>query len=169
MNIFFLSIDKKACAQYLVNRHIVKMLLEHTQILCSVHHVCGSIDPDFVIPYKLTHMNHPCSKWARESLANYNYLIELTLEMFAEYTFRYEKIHKSEQYVRSMKIHLPKLEDIGFTIPAQAMPDLYKSVDTEMTLESVVEAYRKYYFNDKKHLFAWKKRDIPEFITNMSI
>ena len=164
MNIFLLSIDMKKCVQMYVNKHVVKMILEHTQILFSVHHVCGSINEEFEIVYKLTHKNHPCNVWARKSLANYMYLIELTLAICEEYTYRYGKVHKCEAYVRQMKENLPILDDIGFTIPAQAMPDEYKNTDENITFEDVIESYRKYYINDKKHIFAWKGRDVPDFV-----
>ena len=164
MNIFILSRDKKKCVQMYVNRHVVKMLLESVQILCSVHHVCGSVDENFVVPYKLAHKNHPCCIWARESLSNYVYLVELTLEICAEYTYRYEKIHKSEQHARKLAEIMPKIPDIGFTTPARAMPDKYKMKKDNVTLDDVIESYRNYVKEEKKHIFAWKKRDIPEFI-----
>ena len=39
MNIFFLDYDVKKCAQYHVDKHVVKMILETAQLLCGVHHV----------------------------------------------------------------------------------------------------------------------------------
>ena len=167
MNIFFLSIDNKQCVIMHVNKHVVKMILEHTQILCSVHHVCGSLDPNFKIPYKLSHKNHPCNIWARESLSNYNYLIDLSIELCKEYTYRYGKVHKSEQYIRQMQTSLPNIQDKGFTRPARAMPEQYKLKKENVTFEDVVESYRNYYFYDKKHIFNWKKRAVPEFIKEM--
>ena len=68
-----------------------------------------------------------------------------------------------------MKENLPKLEDNGFTIPAQAMPDDYKYKGDDITPEHVVEAYRKYYLFDKTGLFAWKNRDIPEFVKSAHV
>jgi hypothetical protein len=69
MNIFFLDWDPKKCAEYICNIHLNKMLIEGVQILYSVYHL---LNPELLlisdlIPYKLTHKNHPCVKWSRES------------------------------------------------------------------------------------------------------
>ena len=39
MNIFFLHFDPKTCAQMHVDKHVVKMILESVQLLCSAHHL----------------------------------------------------------------------------------------------------------------------------------
>ena len=105
MNIFFLHKDPKKCAIMHVNKHVVKMILESTQMLCSVHHVCKQIDPNYSYtpPYKLAHKNHPCSIWVRESLSNYLWLIELAKELSKEYTYRYGKSHKCESYIYELE------------------------------------------------------------------
>jgi len=159
MNIFFLHFDPKQCAQMHVDKHVVKMITEHNQILCSVHHICKQTDPDYkyIPPYKLCHKNHPCNKWARESLSNYKYLIMLNKELCAEYTHRYGKIHKGQYVTEELEKHLPEIEDIGFTPPAQAMPDTHKEKDT-------IDAYRSYYIFEKYKLFSWKNRGEPDWL-----
>jgi len=159
MNIFFLHLDPKTCAMMHVNRHVVKMILESTQILCSVHHVWKEDNPNYgyTPPYKLAHKNHPCCIWARTSLSNYIWLIELAKELCKEYTYRYGKIHKCESRICELEKNLPPLEDKGFTPPAQAMPETYRYKDP-------VEAYRQYYIFEKYNLFAWKEREEPQWI-----
>jgi hypothetical protein len=158
MNIFMLDFDVKKCAQYHVDKHVVKMILETAQLLCGVHHVSES---RYIIPYKLSHKNHPCSIWARKSLPNYLYLCELGLELCEEYTYRYGKRHKSQDVIEWCLIHKPNIPDIGFTEPAKAMPDEYK------VGYSVVQSYRNYYINDKFRFAKWTKRSVPEwFIKN---
>ena len=105
-----------------------KMITEHNQILCSVHHICKQENSDYkyIPPYKLCHKNHPCNKWTRESLSNYKFLIMLNKELCAEYTYRYGKIHKGQAVTEELEKNLPEIPDIGFTKPAQAMPDTYK-------------------------------------------
>lgn len=156
MNIFFLDLNTKECAKMMVNSHVVKMILEHTQLLCSVHHIINS---EYKPPYKLTHKNHPCAIWVRESLSNYLYLIELTLEICKEYTHRYGKTHKCEQYVSELKENLPEIPDIGFTTPALAMPNEYKEKDP-------VTSYRNYYIYGKTKLHIWKNREKPEWFND---
>ena len=154
MNIFFLDLDPNKCAKMHVDKHAVKMILESTQILCSVHHMIIS---DYIPVYKLIHKNHPCNKWARESLSNYIWLCKLAKALCAEYTYRYGKIHKCEEYINQLSQNLPTIEDKGFTPPAKAMPDNYKEHD-------VIYSYRNYYFYAKKHIHKWKKRSPLEWL-----
>jgi hypothetical protein len=152
MNIFLLDKNLEKCAQYHVNRHVVKMILESAQLLCSVHHICGELEP----PYKLAHKNHPCSIWCRASLTNYLYLCELGLELSKEYTYRYNKHHKSTDVIQWCLNNLPNIPDIGFTPPALAMPDQYK-------VDDFVQSYRNYYIGEKKGFATWKNREIPSW------
>ena len=154
MNIFFLHWDPRICAMMHVDKHVVKMILESTQMLCTTHHTTGST---YIPPYKMTHKNHPCNIWLRESQSNYMFLVKLGEELCKEYTYRYGKIHKCQEYIKELGKNIPPITDKGFTQPAQAMPNMYKSKDS-------VEAYRAYYYFDKMNLHSWKKRDIPEWI-----
>lgn len=155
MNIFFLDFDTKKCAQYHCDKHVVKMILETAQLLCGSHWINGN-----EAPYKLSHKNHPCSIWVRESLSNYLYLCDLGLELCKEYTYRYGKRHKSQDVIEWCIINKPNIQDISFTEPPKAMPDEYKVI-------SVIESYRNYYIGEKKGFAKWKNRDIPEwFSTN---
>lgn len=40
------------------------------------------------------------------------------------------------------------------------MPDKYK-------IDNAVGSYRNYYLNDKRHLFNWKNREIPEWVKDI--
>lgn len=152
MNIFFLDENPTLSAKYHVDKHVVKMILETAQLLCSVHHVTDQATDQ--VPYKLSHKNHPCAIWARESLSNYLYLCELGLELGKEYTYRYGKRHKSIEVIEWCIINKPNIPDIGFTKPAMAMPDEFK-------VDSVVESYRNYYMGAKSDLASWKNREKP--------
>jgi hypothetical protein len=151
MNIFILDNDVKKCAQYHVDKHVLKMVVETSQLLCGVHWVLGN-----EAPYKLSHKNHPCAIWARESLSNYVYLCELGFELCNEYTYRYGKRHKSLDVILWCIINRPNIPDKGFTEPAKAMPDEYK-------VDDVVQSYRNYYMGAKSGFAVWKMRDIPHW------
>lgn len=161
MNIFFIDRSVKICARYHVDRHVVKMILETVQLLCTaIWVVCGEDCKD--LPCKPTHKNHPSAVWARANQNNWMWLKRLGIALCEEYTFRYEKEHKLEQPLR--KLVVPTLPDEEFFQPPQAMPDEYKDEDS-------VVAYRKYYRVGKAHLHywksgkpAWKKREIPFWI-----
>jgi hypothetical protein len=154
MNIFFLHWDSRICAIMHVDRHVVKMILELCQLLCTAHHMTES---KYIPPYKMTHKNHPCAIWVRESSSNYKYTVTLGLELCKEYSYRYGKTHKCESYIKELEKNIPPIPDKGFTPPAQAMPDMYKSKDA-------VESYRAYYYFEKTNLFNWKKRPVPDWI-----
>lgn len=152
MNIFILDLDFKKNAQYHVDRHIVKMITEQNQILSTVHWQTGG-----KAHYKPTHIHHPSVKWCMQSLSNYKWLIESTLALCEEYTYRYGKIHAGEQICLELAYNLPNIKDIGLTEFARAMPDNYKN-------KCIVKSYRDYYNGDKQHLFKWKNRNIPEWV-----
>lgn len=153
MNIFVLDRDIKKCVKYHCNRHVVKMILEYNQILSSVHWMTHEdFNPNKI--YKLTHKNHPCCIWARESLDNYKWLLNLTKHLLSEYTYRYGKQHASFIKYQYLSKNLPPISSIGLTEFKQCMPDQYKNINP-------VQAYRDYYMGDKRHIAQWKKRKIP--------
>ena len=160
MNIFILDWDVKKCAQYHNDKHVVKMILETAQLLCGVHHMTHQVTHQ--VPYKLSHKNHPCSIWARESLTNYLWLCELGLELSKEYTYRYGKRHKSQDVIEWCLTNKPQISDKGFTEPAKAMPDKYK-------VKSVVESYRNYYNGEKVSFSKWKNREIPNWFNQVEV
>jgi hypothetical protein len=159
MNIFILDKDVKKCAQYHCDKHVVKMILETAQLLCGVHHVTAQVTDQ--VPYKLSHKNHPCAIWTRESLSNYLFLCELGLALCDEYTHRYGKRHKSLQVILWCINNRPNIPDKEFTEPAKAMPEEYK-------VKSVVDSYRNYYRGAKSGFTTWKNRDIPKWFSPMS-
>lgn len=151
MNIFYLDHDITKSTAYLVDKHVVKMPLETTQILSTARHINGMQSP-----YKPTHINHPCVKWAAKSQANYRWLHSYADKLFAEYTFRYGKQHGSQKYLEDLT-NCDNLPLDTFVIPPQCMPDEFKADDT-------VEAYRNYYRLGKQHIHSWKLRPKPEWI-----
>jgi hypothetical protein len=153
MNIFFLDFDTTKCAKYHCDKHVVKMVLETAQLLCGSHWVIGS-----EAPYKLSHKNHPCAIWVRESLSNYLYLCDLGLELCKEYTFRYGKTHKSQSIIEWCMENKLNVADKGFTEPPKAMPDEYKVID-------VIQSYRNYYIKEKSKFTTWKNRQTPEWFS----
>lgn len=154
MNIFFLDWDLKKCAQYHCDKHVVKMILETAQLLCGVHHMTPQVTTQ--VPYKLSHKNHPCSIWARESLSNYLTLCELGLELCKEYTYRYGKRHKSQDVIEWCLSNKPQILDLGLTEPPKAMPDEYKT-------SNLIDSYRNYYRQGKNEIVSWKNREIPKW------
>ena len=154
MNIFVLDKDIEKCAQYHCDQHVVKMILESVQLLCTALNKKG-----FQTPYKSTHAKHPCVLWVEESYDNFEWLVRLTLELNSEYRFRYSKDidHKSISVLS--KIEKLAYERHGLTPFAQAMPDQYK-VDND-----AVSAYRAFYIAEKMGFAKWTARGTPDWLT----
>lgn len=150
MNIFYLDSNLTLNAQYMVDKHIVKMPLESAQLLTSALYFTGQGNES---PYKLTHKNHPCSVWCRQSLSNWLFLKKLALEICYEYNYRYGKIHKCQGVIESLPI--PNLKDKGLTKLPNCMDKEY------IICNDTIINYRNYYVNGKSHLAKWTKRDKP--------
>lgn len=139
------------------DKHIPKMVLESAQLLCSVYHVTENIEQD--IPYRLTHKNHPCSIWCRESQANFNWLTNHAMSLCDEFSFRFGKQHASKSVIEwcranSHRIPFRSSQPSRFVL---AMPDQYKK-------NTATASYRSYYRSEKKKFAKWEKgRTAPEW------
>lgn len=189
MNIFVLDKNPEVAATYHCDKHVVKMILEYTQILLMAFYrhnliltqaqaieqkeLVSTIFKDFprknedgsVNPYRVTHMNHPCTVWAAESKENFTWLLQLLGYLHTEYWIRYGRyrfdidkpyLHACHPiYVwmcfRCNKITFPHDHRTEFV---QAMPEVYRDIDT-------VKAYRNYYIGDKSKIAKWTNRNIP--------
>jgi hypothetical protein len=154
MNIFVLDSNLKKCAEYHANRHVVKMIIEYNQLLCSAHWLTDS-----EAPYKLTHKNHPCAIWTRECIENYIWLADLCLELCKEYTYRYGKKHATiEKCFFTLQSPPHGLRTWDWTKPPSAMDESY------IISDDPIVNYRNYYKYGKTKLHAWKNRDTPVWI-----
>jgi hypothetical protein len=145
MNIFYLDQDPVKAATKLYNKHVVKMVLESAQLLCTAHLLLDGDEAN--VPYKSTHKNHPSAIWARESASNYAWLYDHMMAIGKEYTRRYGKNHLTILKCESPLGNFPKnIKDIGLTPMPQCMPDEYKVPGDS------VAAYWNYYKHGKSHL-----------------
>jgi hypothetical protein len=178
MNIFVLDLDPQKCAEYHCDKHLVKMITEHNQILGSIAYTArgihrkASITEDFIKatfpgfprkldgiphPYGIGFRNHPCTVWAAKTLDNYRWLCTLTAEMCREYTRRYGRKHAGEEICRWYASNHPELPITGLTPFAQAMPD-----DCKVPGDAVT-AYRNYYKKHKARFAKWAHSPKPEW------
>jgi hypothetical protein len=187
MNIFFLSSDPVKAAQMHADKHVVKMLLESTQLLWTAHHVAAA-DAGVAIPeietapptatgrtggYRPTHRNHPCAIWVRASVANYRWLVALASSLADEYHYRYptrREAHACEVHVAWLRDHLPvsfaaaeekEKTSKQMTMPALAMPVEFKISPNPVT------CYRAFYVGSKKArgIIRYTRRDAPAWLT----
>lgn len=178
MNIFYIDTDPYKAAELMVDRHVVKMILESAQLLSTAHRLLdgkmkvilsdtGRKKKIWELPdernsgvYHATHVNHPSAVWARQSRQNYNWLYNHFCGLMNEYTYRYGKVHACAKMVPFLRNAPFNIALTPFTEPTVAMDDKY------IIGESSLENYRNYYKAGKTHLHKWTKREAPEWIDN---
>lgn len=152
MNIFVVDKDPVIAARNLCDKHVVKMVLESTQMLSTIARKQNPGSSARL--YRSTHENHPCTRWAGDSSANLRWLIAHTEEMFAEYTLRFDgKTHASHEVFRSavetLKLNGPIIQPSYWAL---AMPDKYKDPGN-----CPVKSYRAFYVGDKAAFASWRR------------
>ena len=156
MNIFYLDSDPVKAAQVQYNKHVVKMILESAQMLCTAHHHYTELlsQDDSYIPYKKAHYNHPSTIWCRENSEQYLWLYNHMIALGNEYTKRYNKIHLTITKCADILKATPAGIPLGtFEEPPQCMPEQYKVPGCSVT------AYWNYY-EQEKHTVAAKNEDL---------
>ena len=163
------------------DKHVVKMILEYCQLLSTAHRILDGKETIGLSPsgrkakrwllnddrndilYSATHMNHPSAVWCRANTENYLWLHSLLVELCAEYTYRYGKVHKCQQtgLVEALGTSPNNIPVGEFTQPTPAMPDEVRIAGDSKA------SYRNYYINNKTHLASWKgkvnSRNQPEW------
>ena len=182
MNIFYIDKDPMQAAEWMVDKHVVKMILESAQLLSTAHRVLDGELVDGIrvnldtgksrktkayiltdardsVIYSATHMNHPSAVWCRNSVQNYDWLVDHMFALMREYTHRYGKTHKCYGEISYMLQSPPKnLKDWDWTpMPSCMAPEYIISDDPLLN-------YRNYYRIGKSSLHRWTNRQPPEWI-----
>lgn len=176
MNIFYVDTNPVKAAQSLVDKHVVKMILESAQLLSTAHRLLdgeqkivlsetGRKQKRWVLPderdplfYQATHYNHPSSVWTRTAVENYLWLVDHFFGLLDEYKFRYGKTHKSSELGFLIQCPPLNLKSWDMTEMPCAMPDEYKVPGNS------IESYRNYYRIGKASMHSWKNRQPPEWL-----
>jgi len=158
LNIFYLDKHPGVAAQQMCDKHVVKMILESAQLLCTAHHECPT---DTEMPtkfYKKTHANHPSAIWVRTNVKNYEWMTAHALALCEEYTYRYDKVHASQAIIEWCSDNYPNIPHGHLAKMPQCMPDEYKTDDS-------IQSYRDYYWHDKRNNISmkWTKREKPHW------
>lgn len=174
MNIFYLHKNPVIAAEMSCDKHVVKMILESAQLLCTVHRVSDGIEyydktkngrkikrwkhPNSNLEttlYKAGWLKHPSTQWLFKSIENYMWLYEHMMALNDEYKKRYNHtkdhlaIQKLGEILKSPPTNL-KNSDVIETEPTPAMPEYCKVKNDS------VASYRKYYIHEKKRFATWK-------------
>ena len=174
MNIFYLDKDPVAAAQMSCDKHVVKMILESAQMLCSAKRVLDGIEyTDFTkngrkirrwrlensnleqTIYKAGWLGHPSTQWVMASAYNYIWLYKHMMALNEEYKLRYN--HTKDH------LCIQKLGDVLSTPPTNAPinvmgTDATPAMPDECKVPGdVVASSRKYNKLEKKRFAKWEK------------
>jgi len=176
MNIFYLDKDPYIAAQMMVDKHVVKMILETCQLLSTAHRLLDGqeyigqsktgrkvkrwkLDDDRETNiYSATHINHPSAVWCRRSNNNYTWLYEHLRGLLNEYNYRYGKSHKCSFLLSYLKIP-PYNIPVGYFTPVTPAMDAKYIISADS-----ITNYRNYYKQGKTHLHTWTKRGVPDWM-----
>ena len=156
MNIFHLDKNPKLCAKYHCDKHVVKMILETGQMLCTAYQRHYGLKDDL---YKPAYPHHPMTKWVGDSGGNFSFTIKLFDSLLDEYTHRYNKIHKTSRInllLNSKYINWHNMKG-KFTTPPLCMPDEYK-------LDDYIESYKNYYIGEKMYFAKYNYSETPHWL-----
>ena len=177
MNIFYVNTNAELAAQSMVDRHVVKMILETAQLLSTAHRVIDgeeytgqsqsgrkarrwklNNDLDTIL-YSATHINHPSAIWTRKTSGNYSWLYDHLVALGREYSHRYGRVHATIDKLGIL------LKDSPENIPQSDMTTMPSCMDKQYIVgDDPVENYRNYYNKGKTSLLRWTDRFPPEWI-----
>ena len=182
MNIFYLDKNPNTAAKMMCDKHIIKMILESAQMLCTAKRVLdGKLymaktkngrnikrwrldnDNEEATIYKAGWLGHPSTQWVLKSAYNYNWLYNHMIALNEEYKLRWQKTknHISIDKLGMLLKDPPKNAPINVigTDATPAMPDHCKIPN------DVVGSYRKYYILEKIRFAKWEKPNaiMPEW------
>jgi hypothetical protein len=163
------------CARWHCDKHVVKMILETTQLLYTAHWYVAiskgtlptfktapthSREPRMHGYLPVNNPSHPSALWARQSAEHYEWLSIFGLALCNEYRHRFSnKKHSCENHLRWLYQNLPPgLERNGFRDPPLAMPDEYK------VSKNAVVSYRTYYKKGKTAILKYSGRHRPHWL-----
>ena len=197
MNIFALSRSPAQAAKEMIDKHIVKMPTEtcqmlHTNILYMQYVQEHGEEPQLK-DLKAFHLateselmkpamlNHPSTIWARQSLANFDWLLYHGVFLCSEYTHRYEKKHGTEKRIVDCSSYRELIENHSYPLDkltpvSIAMDDKYRINADEFhntqrvqygrqtdDWDFVIGSYRHYYLEGKWRFAEWRKNRRPDW------
>jgi len=155
MNVFRLHENPETSAKHHCDEHVVKLILEAGQLLCTALRLNGR-DDDFL--YGKGWQHHKLTKWIASGDENFAYVHDLARYLAQEKEYRYGGSHKTWDEVLSRVDRKPDC------IPEGSDPQPL-SVADDCMFDDEVLSYRVYYIT-KKDFASWDNgRDPPEWYT----
>lgn len=194
MNIFLLDKNPEKCAAYHTDRHVVKMIVETAQLLCTAHWESlgfGIKDSHFIASASLSQgppltasSPSPPRKFVNSKTSN-----------LKSKKIPYKSTHKNhpcaiwareslDNYDFLCALGLALCKEYTFrygkrhktqdavewcienkpAIERKGITKFAQAMPEAYKSRSAVKAYRDYYNGEKKHLFSWKGRNRPRWV-----
>lgn len=175
MNLFVLSLDPEENAAMHCDQHVVKMILEATQVMCTTLRIdrCFGSTPRPLTKeelsslrasegapahwYKATHPNHPLCVWARSHKEHYRFVRRYALSLHAEFQRRFGKRHRSGDLCETLPDPVHPVDGPWVVRPVLCMPDRYKGEDP-------VQSYRSFYSAEKTRFAQYRHGPAPAWL-----
>lgn len=196
MNLFWLDLHPRKSARYACDQHVVKMITEHAQMICTVLQELGFGKQ----PMKSLGLGKDLLQWVYADFANFAYLHDLTFAYFLEYRKRYEKTHKGWSAIKraikacgGMEAARLRFAELGrdvhaqvlyvnkkdneelwscITVPPLYMPDEHKYPlvgSRQEQLRLVVRSYRRFYQKEKVKFARYFHSTPPKFMQGLCL
>lgn len=192
MNLFYLDENHDLNAQYHVDKHVVKMILEAAEMLSMAHIVSQAVGyvprkltteeykeclkfksplkelvpADRGIPYigRDSHLNHPSTIWVRSSAENYAWTFCYMDALEHERRYRNPRgVPVHTAFKLMCKLGEPNIPDVGFTKFALAMKVMKDQYPQYYNEDDPIQSYRYFYMLDKAKFASWNGRDKPHW------
>lgn len=186
-NLFLLDRSPREAAVAHCDKHVVKMIVETTQMLMFAHHMLQDEDSDWkqrvlcevgrpAYKFSKGHGKHPMTLWVASSPDKYRFACALGLALVDEYKLRYgkHKTHACEAPLQWLAANEPPRYDAALLdlvpaeklavagLPEELLPfPLCVADDVDMEHTDPVETYRRYYLQGKRSFAKWKNVDPP--------
>jgi hypothetical protein len=184
MNIFTLNQNPRECARDHCDKHVVKMILESSQMLSTTITI---LDPEFTTKHKhallkSTHQNHPCTIWTRESFNNFMWHLDLLTALHEEYESRYWRVHNCVYQLNTIynwvsnqntceKFPVTNATRFAMAIPDDKIKHKYTDLLTGLRPDAsimdqnsiIIAAYREYYMIHKSRFARWNHSEVPSW------
>lgn len=181
MNIFVLDRNPYRAASYQCDKHVVKMIVETSQLLSTALYRSQNIFKkksitsevqDYLFenfprkdkygntkPYGIGYVNHPCSVWVSENRSNFIWTIQLLDGLCQQYSFIYGKEHFCQKMIDFYFTKCSLFKESQLTRFKLCMPDIYKEEDE-------VKSYQSFYRFEKPKTMKliYKNREVPYFL-----
>ena len=165
MNLFILHTNPILAAQYQCTAHKRKMGSEACNMLMWPLKRLGLKLPDTQKgdEVRLSHENHPATKWINNSEENYHWAVIHAKELLEEYARLYKRRHYADVYMDFIITNLNKIKfGSVYQIPfARCFGDFSENL---IGVRDPVDAYRQFYWLDKEKFARWEHLyAIPDF------